>query len=147
MGHSLHVIDAEHTIPEETGGEFATVHPVRPPVVKSARSLIRERLQDRSRWPACEFLIANEKGPSQPRIPLTACLDSNIAREPAWSSYLTRIGHREYRTPYPGNPRANLSPATGHWGEEMQPIKPNRIPIAPDSASLPERNRSPARAS
>ena len=83
MGHSIHVIDGEHTIPDETGGEFANVHQVRQHVVETAKDLIQERLQDRSRWTACDFLIANEKDPSRPRIPLRACLDSNIAREPA----------------------------------------------------------------
>jgi len=29
MGHSIHVIDGGHTIPDETGGEVANVHQVR----------------------------------------------------------------------------------------------------------------------
>ena len=83
MGHSIHVLDAEHTISDETGGEFANGYQVRQHLVEMAKDLIQERLQVRSGWSACYFLIANEKGQSQPRIPLTACLDSNIARGPA----------------------------------------------------------------
>ena len=79
----IHVIDGEHTILDETGGEFANVHQIRQHGVESPKSLIQERLQDRSQWSACHFLMANEKGPSQPRIPLTAWLDSDDDREPA----------------------------------------------------------------
>ena len=49
MGHSLHVIDGEHTIPDETGGEFANIYQVRQHVVDSAKDLIEKRLQLRSR--------------------------------------------------------------------------------------------------
>jgi hypothetical protein len=83
MSHSIDVIDGEHTIPDETGGEFAHAHQVRSHVVETAKVLIQERLQVRSRWTACDFLITNGKDPSRPRIPPRACLDSNIAREPA----------------------------------------------------------------
>ena len=68
MSHSIDVIDGEHTIPDETGGEFAHAHQVRQHLVETAKDLIQERLQDCSRWTACEFLIANEKGRSQSRI-------------------------------------------------------------------------------
>jgi hypothetical protein len=36
MGHSLHVIDGEHTNPDETGGEFGNVKQVRQHVVEKA---------------------------------------------------------------------------------------------------------------
>src|SRR5829696_5292477 len=68
----IHVID----------GEFANVHQVRQHVVENAKDLIQERLQDRSRWSACAFLIANEAGQSLLRIPVKACLDSGIIGEP-----------------------------------------------------------------
>jgi len=48
-------------------------------VIETANGLI----QDRSRLTSCDFLIANEKDPSRPRISAAACLDSNIASEPA----------------------------------------------------------------
>ena len=79
----IHVIDGEHTIADETGGDFANVHQVRQHVVETAKDLIQERLQDRSRWSACAFLIANEAGQSLLRIPVTTCLDSGIIGEPA----------------------------------------------------------------
>jgi hypothetical protein len=41
-------------------GEFPNIHQVRQHVVDSAKDLIQERLQDRSRWSACHFLIVNE---------------------------------------------------------------------------------------
>jgi hypothetical protein len=64
----IHVTDGEHTIPDETGGEFASIHQVRQHVVETAKDLIQERLQDRSRWSACAFLIANDAGQSLLRI-------------------------------------------------------------------------------
>ena len=79
----IHVIDGEHTVSDETGGEFANVHQVRQHVVEMAKDLIQEHLQDRSRWSACAFLIANEAGQSLLRVPVTAYLDSGIVGEPA----------------------------------------------------------------
>jgi hypothetical protein len=79
----IHVIDGEHTVSDETGGDFANVHQVRQHMVETAKDLIQERLQDRSRWSACHFLIANEADQSLLRIPVTACLDSSIIGEPA----------------------------------------------------------------
>ena len=79
----IHVIDGEHTVSDETGGDFANVHQVRQHVVENAKDLIQKRLQDGSRWSACAFLIANEAGQSLLRIPVTACLDSGIIGEPA----------------------------------------------------------------
>jgi hypothetical protein len=45
----IHVIDGEHTVSDEMGGEFANIHQVRQHVVENAKDLIQERLQDRSR--------------------------------------------------------------------------------------------------
>jgi hypothetical protein len=56
------LINAEHTILNETGGEFANSHQVRQNVVEKAENLIQEQLHDRSGRTASDFLIANEKG-------------------------------------------------------------------------------------
>jgi hypothetical protein len=79
----IHVKDGEHTVSDETGGDFANFHQVRQHVVENAKDLMQERMQDRSRWSACDFLIANEVGQSLLRIPVTAYLDSGIVGEPA----------------------------------------------------------------
>jgi hypothetical protein len=72
----VHVIDGEQTIPDHSGAEFANVHHAKEHVVACARDLINSRLNDRSRWPRCDFVIANEAGQSLMRLPVTDCLDA-----------------------------------------------------------------------
>ncbi|HEX2278116.1 MAG TPA: hypothetical protein VHN13_13460 [Candidatus Tectomicrobia bacterium] len=70
----IHVIDGEQAIPDEVGDDFANVHQAKEFVIERARDLIQARLNDRSQWSRCDFLITNEVGHHLMRLPVRECL-------------------------------------------------------------------------
>jgi hypothetical protein len=79
----IHVTDGEHTIPDETGGEFASIHQVQAACGRDGQgpdpgTLAGPLSVERLRVPHCE----RRRSVPAPH-PVTACLDSGIVGEPA----------------------------------------------------------------
>ena len=72
----VHVVEGEHTLADDSGGEFANVHQAKEHVLACARDLIQSQLQDHSRWNGCDFLITDASGRTLIRLPVTDCLDA-----------------------------------------------------------------------